>query len=811
MGDRCDKRKTKQTNLFLFLKKQKPNSESSTVACPVPSSSTTNVDSSMETEKHDDLLHQDVTATENAGHFLDIGNYVISRDLSDAIKYKIIKECWEPPPDYKFPVFEHKNHKRKFQRNWLQQYPWLAYSGINEGTFCKPCVLFGRTKVSEYGDVPLSGLVKTAFTKYKNALEYFRSHENNQYHVANVLYMKNFSKIHENKMADVSVQLQSALQVEIENNRKKLIPIIKTVIFCGQQNIPLRGHRDDGILSMTPENDCDRNEGNFRNLLRFRVDAGDIDLRNHLNTAPKNATYVSKTIQNDIIECCGDIIQAKIVEKVKRNKYFSILVDETTDVSVKEQMSLCLRYYDRDQYIVREDFLAFIEVTSCTGQALFRTVKNHLELLGLDIKNIRGQGYDGAANMSGNKEGLQAYISREQPLALYTHCYSHCLNLVLCKACSIPVIRNTIGKLKECTNFIRDSALRMNEFIGKLKEAEQRYHPLKKIKKMCETRWVEKHEAIIDFLEMLPTLIDFLVETEQNGNSASSSKASTLLAAVTTSEFLVSLFVIGDLIKFLIPLSTQLQSVQLDISKACEICNLALKALEEVRSDSDNHFNLVFNKVFSTAQVLNIDIKIPRTTKKQTNRSNYESANIEQYYRLSIFLPFLDYLISELQSRFSEKQSHIAELWNIVPTYLDKLNHEKFLAAIKFYQDDISCITTLEGEMKLWKIYWDQKTEKPTNLIDTIIKTDLYFPNIKQLLQILVTIPVTSCTPERSFSSLRLLKSYLQSTMAASRLNGLALLYIHKNKIDVSPEEVSDQFSKKHKRRLQLRNMLSSD
>lgn len=95
-------------------------------------------------------------------------------------------------------MFELKNHKRKFQRSWLQQFPWLAYSSINEGAFCKPCMLFGRTKVSEYGDVPLSGLVKTPFTKYKNAMEKFRSHEKNQYHIANVLYMKNFSKIYEN-------------------------------------------------------------------------------------------------------------------------------------------------------------------------------------------------------------------------------------------------------------------------------------------------------------------------------------------------------------------------------------------------------------------------------------------------------------------------------------------------------------------------------------------------------------------------------------------------------------------------------------
>lgn len=184
------------------------------------------------------------------------------------------------------------------------------------------------------------------------------------------------------------------------------MPIIKTVIFCGQQNIPMRGHRDDGALS---EN---RNEGHFRALIKFRIDAGDTDLKHHIETMPKNATYISKTIQNAIIKSCKSVILSKIVRKIEKSVFFSILVDETTDMSVKEQMSLCIRYFDVEENRIREDFISFIEMSSCTGQTIYSEIKTILERLGLDINNVRGQGYDGAANMSGYKEGVQALIKK---------------------------------------------------------------------------------------------------------------------------------------------------------------------------------------------------------------------------------------------------------------------------------------------------------------------------------------------------------------------------------------------------------------
>ena len=112
--------------------------------------------------------------------------------------------------------------------------------------------------------------------------------------------------------------------------------IVKSAIFCGQKNISLRGKRDDN-----PDNS--NLHRNFQALLEFRIDSGDVKLQKHLLNAPRNATYRSKTIQNEIIETVGNYISSKIIAEAKQTRIFFVMADEAADVSNIENLSLALR------------------------------------------------------------------------------------------------------------------------------------------------------------------------------------------------------------------------------------------------------------------------------------------------------------------------------------------------------------------------------------------------------------------------------------------------------------------------------------
>ncbi|KYN06870.1 Zinc finger MYM-type protein 1 [Cyphomyrmex costatus] len=75
-------------------------------------------------------------------------------------------------------------------------------------------------------------------------------------------------------------------------------------------------------------------------------------------------------------------------------------------------------------------------------------------------------------------------------------------------------------------------------------------------------------------------------------------------------------------------------------------------------------------------------------------------------------------------------------------------------------------------------------------------------PEYKKLLRILLTIPATSCTNERSFSALKYLKNYLRSTMLQKRLNNISILYTHQDIVDqLDIELLMNEFIKKNNKR----------
>lgn len=98
--------------------------------------------------------------------------------------------------------------------------------------------------------------------------------------------MNDFKRMMQRGAVPIDQQLNNIVQQQIARNREILKSLFKTIIFCGKNNIPLRGRRDDDPTNVALT-------GNFQALLEFRVDSGDQTLQQHLDTAPRNATYIS--------------------------------------------------------------------------------------------------------------------------------------------------------------------------------------------------------------------------------------------------------------------------------------------------------------------------------------------------------------------------------------------------------------------------------------------------------------------------------------------------------------------------------------
>ena len=269
------------------------------------------------------------------------------------------------------------------------------------------------------------------------------------------------------------------------------------------------------------------------------------------------------------MSCCSDAITETIIKRVNDAQYLSILCDEASDTLNKEQLSFCLRYVDKRG--ICEDFLKFVHCKSdLTGKDLFKEVVDTLNELGLDLKNCRGQGYDGAGAVSGVLNGLSALILKENEKARYTHCANHRLNLTISTSCKITSIRNLIYTIKEITYFFNFSPIRSEHLQWIIKNASQNKGKTK-LFDVCRTKWVIRTDGLDVFEDILIYIVQtfeyFCLSPDSNVNRDTVAKAQVLLNHVTNFNFIVTLVVTRKVFDYTHSVTELLQAKSNDIVK----------------------------------------------------------------------------------------------------------------------------------------------------------------------------------------------------------------------------------------------------
>ena len=129
--------------------------------------------------------------------------------------------------------------------------------------------------------------------------------------------------------------------------------------------------------------------------------------------------------------------------------------DALSDISLEMISSIMgwsiLRWSSACRNEVCEDFLGFVQIEKMDAQTIADKIISSVTSWGLNMDNLVGQGYDGAATMSSSKNGVQAKIRNHYKNATYVHCRSHVLALALAAGCKqVTEIQNlfdNVGKL----------------------------------------------------------------------------------------------------------------------------------------------------------------------------------------------------------------------------------------------------------------------------------------------------------------------------------------------------------------------------
>ena len=443
---------------------------------------------------------------------------------------------------------------------------------------------------------------------------------------------------------------------------------------------------------------------------------------------------------------------------------------------------------------------------------MFEELQNVLETLGLDINNVRGQGYDNGSNMKGKHQGVQRKLLDVNPRALYTPCGCHSLNLTLCD------IANSCTKAKDFFGVLQHIYTVFSHSTKHWKILRDNVKGLT-IKPLSQTRWESHVNSVYAIKSQTSDVREALLQlAEQDNDPKIKSEAESLAThGIGNFEFLVAMIIWFELLTDVNEINKSLQQKKdMRIDVAIELVKGLIKYLKKYRESGFVNAKASAEKIGNEMEIECVFIQKRQIRRKQhydENSSQLTQLNLEsaeESFRNHYFLYIVDQTIGSVDRRFKQYSTYeniFGFLFSI--ERLRSLSDRDLKACCKHLE---TCLKhddslDLDGEILFeeLKVIREVLTveSKSSYMILSSLKTFNCFPNACITYRIILTIPISVASAERSFSKLKLLKSYLRSTMSQDRLNSLALISIENNFLkNLDYERIINDFATKNAKRM---------
>ena len=718
--------------------------------------------------------------------------------LTDTIKTEFVRRGPNQlTPDFIFPRRDDGRscHHQYFSRTLINgeriKRSWLTYSKTKNSLFCFCCQLFSPKHIL---------LTHGGLSDWKNASAALNSHDNSQEHLNNLASWKELA-VGLKQGTTIDKKEQALLEAEQSRWRAVLTRLVAIVQSLAWRNMSFRGHSDK---LHSPSN------GNFLKEVELMA-LFDPVMKDHIHKVKCETShhrYLGKTIQNELIQCISGIMLSTMVQEIKKCKYFSLILDCTPDVSHIEQLSVVIRIVTvEEDPRVKEHFLGFLVAEDSTGESLSALILKRLEELDIAFDDCRGQSYDNGANMKGKNKGVQARLLQLNPRALFMPCGAHTLNLVISDAAKSS---------KDAISFFGI----VQKLYCLFSASTQRWAILKQkvnlsLKMWSETRWESRVKAVEPLRYEAAAVREALLEVRNQAKDPMIRiEAQSLAEEVGSFRFSLCTVVWYDVLNKIQHVSKLLQSQTMQVDVAVSLLKKTQQALESYRATG---FVASQTSAKAMCEEMNVDAVLVQKRLKSTKRHfSYESPDEPlkdalQNLEVTFFNVVVDVAVSAHKERFTTLKE-VEGKFGILSTFPD-LPHQELMKQAEALAHTLSHggKSDLDGKELAQELESlpdlpskNMSTLELFKFIQTKQLTEIY-PNLCIALRISATLPVTVASAERSFSKLKLLKTYLRSTMAQERLSGLAVISInHEVGGQIQYNDVIDDFAARKARRTAL-------
>lgn len=397
------------------------------------------------------------------------------------------------------------------------------------------------------------------------------------------------------------------------------------------------------------------------------------------------------------------------------------------------------------------------------------------------MDDCRGHGFDNGSNMSGKYKGFQALILKSNPLAVYSPCGCHSLNLCgVCAAESCTEAQTFFGVVQNLYNLFSCSPKRweiLKEIVGS------------SLHSMSDTRWSARVECVRPIAAHIGKITE-AVSSLLSLNVTVETRA-TINGVLDYLNTFKCILMASIWIKVLTPINYRSQLLQsMDATLDAESSNIESLICE--LSALRNNWDKILSECKHVANAYGIEPELPasRARKRKTFHDEMPTEDVltnlsaEESFKTEVFYTIIDVLVANLRTRFTalkEIQMKFSFLW-MFNEMDDNQISESCVRFADEYNSDVS--RDLADEMIYLKTISKSNVSdtplKPVKLLNKLVALNVtnLFPNVCIALRIFCCLPVSVAQAERSFSVLSRIKNCLRSTMGQQRLSDLGVLTI---------------------------------
>ena len=668
--------------------------------------------------------------------------------------------------------FVHSRTKESLERNWL------CYSPTKGCLFCFPCKVLNK-KTDKFTD--------DGFNDWKHVSARLTAHEKSAIHRNSLISITSWQA--EKGLIDSQIQKK----IEEKQNYWRLIleRNVEVIKFLAKKGLAFRGD----IEKIGSEHN-----GNYLGILELLAKFDPL-LKQHIQDYAEkgkgNTSYLSHGICDEIIEILAKEVLSYIIKELKEQKYFSISLDSTPDLSHVDQLTFIIRYVLPSGPVER--FIKFLEMEGHSAAQMFQSLTKFTSDNDIDMKNCRGQSYDNATNMSGRYNGLQAKVKELCEYAEFIPCFGHSLNLVgtcCAECCRLAVLFFTF--LNGIYNFFSASNYRWRLLMDTVKNDASGLT----LKQLCGTRWAERADATRAIHQNYSGVMELLLKISEDPNF----KAEVRVQAegfLNTMKKLETGFMTVFWDKILQKFqqnSAALQAEDLCLNRAYSLLESLSSFVESLRSE----FSSFEQQAKSLTGNENYQDELRRQRRRNPRYDDVdevanESISPAEDFKKNTFSVILDNLKSELTKRtkaYEKLSKTFGFLHNLHEASVEDINSgsQNLIVA---YPDDLE--DSLGDELIQFSALLktnlgssmsdDKNRETQMYRLLTNHKLEATFPNVSIVLRIYLSLMVTNCSGERSFSKLKRIKNEQRTSLGQNKLNYLSLLSLEsevlEEKIDV--------------------------